>query len=159
MNKILIAGAILIGFLLAILIFAPGKRSVDPTSHYPQLSIGNKATITVEIAQTPQEHERGLSYRANLAPDHGMLFIFPQPGIYSFWMKEMRFPLDFMWIDGKNNIVYMHENVPAPDPSTPLTQLPAYYPKMPITKVLEVTAGFIKKNKIVAGDIVRLKNL
>ena len=55
-------------------------------------------TIKVEIADTDAKRELGLSGHAPLSDTQGMLFVFDTPGIYSFWMKDMLFPLDIIWL-------------------------------------------------------------
>lgn len=119
----------------------------------PRISIGNKVTITIEEAKTPDEQAAGLSYRNNLAADHGMLFKFDTPAIHSFWMKGMRFPLDFIWIRN-NKIIDLTEHVAAPPLSLSDDQLPTYKPKSDVDEVLEVNAGFVEFYKIKIGDPV-----
>ncbi len=102
--------------------------------------------IWVEIADTESKREQGLSGRDKLDSDSGMLFIFDRPDKYSFWMKDMKINLDFVWIrDGK--IVYLSRNI-----SNPTT----LYPPYDVNKVLEVNAGFIDANKIEVGDKIEV---
>lgn len=155
MKKFLVVVVLTIAGIAA---YARYKQPTIPQP-LPTITIGAKTTIFLELAQTPQEQEQGLSGRQNLPENHGMLFIFPAPGIYSFWMKDMRIPLDFLWIDSENTVVDMHENIPAPDVSTPLNQLPKYHPKTTIAKVLEVNAGFIKRHNIAIGDSVTIREV
>jgi uncharacterized membrane protein (UPF0127 family) len=88
--------------------------------------------------------------------DQGMLFDFTgssrtKPG---FWMKDMRFALDFIWIDG-NNIVGITPRIqPGVDANG---QLPLYYPPAPVTQVLEVNAGWSAAHGIKVGDAVLMK--
>lgn len=120
------------------------------------LSIEDKTTIAVEIADTPEKTTLGLSYRESLPENHGMLFIFPETHIPTFWMKGMNFPLDMIWIDENNIVVDITENVPQPSPGTPEYELPHYSPKVATKNVLEVNAGFVEKNGIEVGDTVKL---
>lgn len=113
----------------------PTFSSADAT-----LSIAG-ATLVVEIADDALERARGLSGRAALQPNTGMLFLFEDAFIPSFWMKDMNFALDFLWIrDG--TIVDITENVPAPSGD----DLPTYSPNQPIDMVLEVNAGWIAQH-------------
>lgn len=107
----------------------------------------NQTTILAEIADTPIKKFKGLSNRDFLPENQGMLFIFEKPDYYSFWMKEMLFPLDFIWIRN-GQIVEMTENIKPEDYQPPkfLT------PKEKVDLVLEVNAGFIEKFKIKVGD-------
>ena len=107
----------------------------------------NNHVFVVELAITEAEKEKGLGYRDNLAPDHGMLFPYDHAEKYSYWMKGMRFPLDIIWIrDGK--IVDITKNVPV---ATTLV-LPVYSPKEPVNQVLELNAGTSDRDGIKVGD-------
>lgn len=112
--------------------------------------------ICVEVADTDEKRNLGLSGHAPLGSHEGMLFIFPTPEVHSFWMKEMLFPLDFVWIrDGK--VADITQNVPAPDPKTPLSELPHYSPSVPVDQVLEINAGSIEAWGIATGDAVMVQ--
>ncbi len=112
-----------------------------------QLSVG-PVIIDIEIVDTAAKRIQGLSNRTSLADQSGMLFIFPQPGRHSFWMKDMNFPLDFIWIRS-GRVVQISTNVPATQPAVTLT------PDSLVDQVLEIPAGFIDKNGIKVGDEVR----
>ena len=91
-----------------------------------------------------------------MADDQGMLFDFgPTPASTPFWMKDMNFNLDFVWIAG-NKVVGITPNAPAP--LSPTENLPLYYPPEPVNQVLEVNAGWAKKNNVSVGDGVNLAN-
>ena len=115
--------------------------------------------IPVEIADTFQKRQKGLSERESLAKGEGMLFVFAQENIQPpFWMKKMEFAIDIIWIDD-NKIVQINEDVPAPEPDTPNSELKFYSPNQPIDYVLEVSAGFVDENNIKIGDDVDLSSL
>jgi uncharacterized membrane protein (UPF0127 family) len=115
----------------------------------------NNTHIVVELATTSAQIIKGLSGRLSLEPDHGMLFIFSQPSIYRFWMPDMHFPLDMIWINN-NKVVDISHNVSNDfDPVNPTY----YKPKEPAQYVLEVNANFSKKNNIKIGDIVKFENI
>lgn len=100
-------------------------------------------TFKVEIADTMKKKEKGLSGRASLPQDQGMLFVFSEPGNYYFWMKDMNFPLDFIWING-NEIVDISKNIKPEE-----YQLPkSLTSKKPADKVLEINAGIAEKLQI-----------
>ncbi len=112
-------------------------------------------TIQVEVAVTNSQKEKGLGGRESLAPDRGMLFVYPNRDRYGFWMKDMRFPLDYIWIDG-TTIVDLSQHVPAPKTAgEPPIELS---PKVPVDKVLEVNAGVIEKLGIKIGDAVKFSD-
>jgi uncharacterized membrane protein (UPF0127 family) len=77
------------------------------------IALGN-TLITADIANTPEKRALGLSGRETLLPDTGMLFVFDTPGSHDIWMKDMRFPIDILWIDINGTIVHIEKNV-SPD--------------------------------------------
>ncbi len=121
------------------------------------------ATFAVEIASTTMEKARGLSFRAGLEADHGMLFLFSAPSIQSFWMKDMNFPIDMIWIgagkngDGKGGyeVLGFAQNA-EPQPGAPLWGLTIYNSPDGTDKVLEVNAGTVAKDNIKVGDAVQI---
>jgi len=125
----------------------------NPTLPEEGLSIDG-ATWTVELATTMVEQARGLSYRASLAPGAGMLFVFSRPGVQNFWMKDMRFPLDMIWIAGDGTVAGFAQDAPAPAPGTALWNLPVYSSPPGVNEVLEVNAGTVAKYNIKVGDTV-----
>ncbi|MDD5152874.1 MAG: DUF192 domain-containing protein [Candidatus Pacebacteria bacterium] len=106
--------------------------------------------LYLEIADTSILHEKGLSLHKPLAPNEGMIFIFSSDGKYGFWMKDMLFPIDILWLDSEYRIVYVKEDV-----------APSSYPEvfMPTTQarfVLELPAGFFKKHELHLGDTLKI---
>ena len=107
----------------------------------------NSSVIEVELADTKDKIQKGLSGRKKICPDCGMLFIFPQKDIYSFWMKKMNFSLDIIWIN-EDKIVEMVEGAQVPNGDN----IPVYVPSKKADKILEVNAGFCQKHDIKLGD-------
>ncbi|OGG12985.1 hypothetical protein A2773_05865 [Candidatus Gottesmanbacteria bacterium RIFCSPHIGHO2_01_FULL_39_10] len=130
---------------LAVLLFVFyfTRSNKNPTS---VVTINDK-NISVEVADTDEERTRGLSGRKSLEENHGMLFIFPQKSIQRFWMKDMNFPIDIVWIDG-DKIVGFDEYIP-PEGSTPQK---IYSSPLPVNKVLELPSGTVEDIKIKKGD-------
>ncbi len=119
------------------------------TFTYPsKLTLGGRV-FTVEIADTKNLTEKGLSGHLPLAPDEGMFFVFKNPGIYGFWMKEMLFAIDIIWIDSDFNIVYIEKNV------KPETYPKIFYPDGPAQYVLEISSGESDKLNLKIGDKVK----
>jgi uncharacterized membrane protein (UPF0127 family) len=104
--------------------------------------------IKIELAVTPTEKGQGLSNRDELSDDSGMLFVYDKYLIPSFWMKEMRFPIDIIWI--KDNMVMGYEKQVYPQGAD--EQLAIYRPKTFVNYVLEVNAGFIDEHGVKIGD-------
>lgn len=106
-------------------------------AHYqgtPVLNIGGK-TVSLEIADTDEKRTLGLSGRESLATGHGLLFIFDTRERYGFWMKEMRFPIDIVWIDDNWQVVGVDKVV------LPETFPHMFYPPSAVKYVLELNAG------------------
>lgn len=102
--------------------------------------------LKVDLALTPAEQEKGLSGKISLASNTGMLFIFPEPGKYYFWMKNMNFPIDMIWFDENLQVIFIQKDVlPESYPET-------FGPNQNSKYVLEVSAGFSEKNNLIAGD-------
>lgn len=104
-----------------------------------------KGTIKVMVADTDASREQGLSYRSSLPANQGMLFVFDDPGMYAFWMKDMHFPLDMVWINSDKMVVGVSRDL-SPDtyPST-------FPPPSPVPYVLEINAGSADKLGLVSG--------
>lgn len=112
-----------------------------------KVAIGEDIFVHVDIAVTPAARAKGLSGRPSLGENEGMLFVFGVPAKYQFWMKDMLFPLDLIWIrDGE--IVDMTVDVPAPGPNG---EPPVYSPFEPADMVLEVRAGFAAAHGLRVG--------
>lgn len=124
----------------------------QPTSDYQTKTVViNNNDLKVEVADTMAKKIKGLSGRESMPQDQGMLFVFDEEEVQQFWMKDMKFPLDFIWL-AKGQVVDLHENIKQPKSSleTPVTVTP----KNPIDAVIEVNSGWIKSHNIKIGDTV-----
>jgi len=104
--------------------------------------------LVVELAVSPQERSRGLMFRDDLPEGQGMLLLFPDSGFRSIWMKNVRFPLDLIWLDGDHRIVHLERNVP-PCPREPC---PDYHSMRRASSVLELNSGAAEKLGIELGQ-------
>lgn len=123
------------------------QESVSSLAFNHALTIGKKQ-LFVAFAALPPEQERGLSDTASLADDQGMLFLFPTETKPSFWMKDMNYALDIVWIDGNKKVIEITPNL------DPKTYPKSFTSKSPAQFILEVPAGFAEKNDIVVGTQV-----
>jgi uncharacterized membrane protein (UPF0127 family) len=113
---------------------------------------GRKVLFRVEVAITPEEHARGLMYRSQLADDAGMVFVFEEPSIQRFWMKNTLIPLDMIFIGKDRKIVGVVENA-APETETErMVGAPSQY-------VLEIGGGLSAKLGIHRGEPVDFQNV
>lgn len=126
--------------------FLPKKTTLTIRNH----------TFAVELAKSIQQKTKGLGYRSLLNENTGMLFLFDAPQILNFWMKDMKFAIDIIFIQG-NKIVTIYNSVPFPSPDTPLSHLPNYSSNEPADKVLEINAGISEKYGFEEGDEVVIR--
>ncbi len=113
-----------------------------------------ETTIKVQVADTVKTRMEGLSGREKLEDNEGMLFVFPFSGKHGFWMKDMNFNLDIIWIK-ENKVVGISENVEKPKTNN-FADLETVYPPEDINMVLEVNSGFSKTNNLKIGDTATL---
>ncbi len=117
------------------------------------VSIGD-ATYAVDLALSSEERAQGLSGREHLPQDAGMLFVFEDERVLHFWMKEMHFPLDIIWIDANCSLLEVAADVPTPPPDADNDDIPRVQSPSPARFVLEVNAGEAERNGLRAGDTV-----
>ena len=109
------------------------------------------AKFQVQIVDDQRSRAQGLSGRKELGSDEGMLFVFEDQGLHSFWMRGMEFPLDFVWIrDGR--VVGIESNAPPDNSADPKI----YFPPEPVDNVLEINAGMANISNLKVGDEVYL---
>jgi len=106
---------------------------------------GQETAVRVELARTRAQRERGLMFRRELAPDAGMLFIFPDESFHRFWMKNTWIPLELIFLNSQKEIV----GIVARARPESLDQLSV---DRPARFVLEVNAGFSEAQGLAAGD-------
>ncbi len=117
------------------------------------LSIEDKVDYYIEIKDEPVGMARGLSGREQLEENQGMLFVYPRPEKPLFWMKDMNFSLDFVWINDFK-VVGLSENIPHPEANNGETY--RLRPENPANMVLEINAGEIAKNGLKIGDSIKI---
>lgn len=120
-------------------------------------AVVNNSTFKLILAKSQKEKEVGLSEKKSLEQNAGMLFVFEKPDFYSFWMKNMKFPIDIIFIkDNKIITVYQNAKPPINNENNSLT---IYKPEEPVDKVLEINSGLSEKNNIKKGDEIKFQNL
>lgn len=105
--------------------------------------------ILTEVADTTEKRARGLMERDLLPPDRGMLFTFPEPQQWTFWMKNTKIPLDIIWMDHNKTIVHIEHGVPGCNRRD--DGCPQYQPDKKALYVLEVAAGVAERLKLKRG--------
>lgn len=110
------------------------------------LKLGN-AELTVRMLDTDEERIQGLSGRKSLPADEGYLFVFDVADEHGIWMKDMRFPIDILWLDSGLKVVHIEHAV------DPETYPEVFRPGKPALFVLEANSGFAKDNNIEVGSM------
>lgn len=105
--------------------------------------------LQVIVMDTPELRVQGLSGRESLSQYDAMLFVFPEPDQYGFWMKDMRFAIDIVWIDESMRVIDITKNL------TPDTYPQTFKPKFPSMYMLELPAGQAKDEWL--GEIIKIR--
>ncbi len=157
MKKVLlIYGLLVLGIIIVAVLQFRGVNLL------PQIG-GNNATVTiseqkfsVEVADTDEERIKGLSERKSLEKDRGMLFIFEQKGKYGFWMRNVNFPLDLIYISD-SKIVDIIKN--AEPKALDAKDIPVFEPEVDANFVLEINGGLSDEFKFEIGNDVIFENI
>lgn len=114
----------------------------------------NKQTFKLYLANSDKDRMIGLSEKSSMPQDYGMLFEFEKADYYPFWMKNMKFPIDIIFIKD-NKIVTIYQNLQPP--ASAEDSLPILKPESEANKVLEINAGLSQKYNLKKGDEVQIK--
>lgn len=137
-------------FLAPVLVPAPVAGQEEATFETGEATVvttsGERHVFAVELALTGAQMARGLMFREELAPDAGMLFVFPQR-VASFWMKNTLIPLDMLFIDRDGRVVRIAER------TTPLSEQ-GVSSRRPVVAVLELAGGTAERLGIEVGSQV-----
>ena len=128
--------------------------TLTPLPDAPLVFIGDVVYV-VDLAVTGEERTLGLSGRPSLAADRAMLFVYEEDSPRTFWMPDMHFPLDMVWIRSDCTVDGVTTDVPNPSPDTPRDQLPRYPSTGPVRFILEINAGQAEARGIVPGSRVQ----
>lgn len=124
-----------------------GSSEQSPGLPTTPLRIGNK-TFTIEIARTDADRQRGLMHRESLPADRGMLFIFDREEPRAFWMKNVPFALDLIFLDAQCRVVDVKRLLPLDLRST--------YGAKPAQYAIELNAGASAEAGLKIGDTIDL---
>ena len=131
----------------------------DDEAHPKALRLGKVSfpeakaqTISVEVAETDHDRQRGLMFRTKMADDHGMIFTFADKDNHTFWMHNTCIPLDMLYIDDDGMIVGIEENTPTMSDDTFEVGCDSKY-------VLEVNAGWTRAHGVMAGQKAKLEGI
>src|ERR671919_1099267 len=123
-----------------------------PADKYLQAKVivNDDFELTAYLALTNEQQTKGLSVKDYLKENEGMLFVYEQPTRQGFWMKDMKFPIDIIWLDNNGTVVYIKNNL---QPCTTIFAFlcPTYIPDKDSLYVLETSSGFSNKHSIKIG--------
>lgn len=153
---------LILGLFALVLIVAVGgkmasdyfKNNPSPLTKTPIVKIKNHK-FKLYIAKTSQEKQIGLSQKKSIPQEYGMLFPFEKPDYHAFWMKNMQFPIDIIYIKN-NKIVDIFSSVHPPAKSSENIEI--IKPSEPSDTVLEINQGLSKKYSFQKGDPVIIEN-
>ena len=112
--------------------------------------------LSAQIPVTGELMSKGLSVKNQLRENESMLFVFEEPLRHTFWMKDMKFPIDIIWLDSNGKIVHIEENlIPCPL----VLICPSYAPNADSQYVLETIAGFAQRLNISLGTTIKFELL
>lgn len=135
---------------------APGTDA--PESHpraVPTAVLPDGWSVSLDLAVTPEEQERGLMFVEDLPDDRGMLFIYGTDDIRPFWMRNCKISLDFIWLASDGTVVDITRDAP-PCPADPC---PTFQASVPSRFNLEVRGGLASRHGLNPGDKVLLKGI
>jgi uncharacterized membrane protein (UPF0127 family) len=136
---------LLLELLVVLALVTPYVRTPEPPLTSPLYSLR-----TIEIADAPEERERGLSGRFVIPDDYGMLFVFPEASYHGFWMKGMLAPIDIIWVNADGTVAGVSERL------SPKTFPQEFRPPVPVPYVLEVRAGLAAERGFATGTPLAL---
>lgn len=130
---------------------ADGQAQSSPAAR--EVVFPNGSSATVEVVSEPATRAQGLMFRSSLSENRGMLFLFPDAGEHSFWMKNTLIPLDIIWLDSGRTIVHIERDVP-PCVADPCR---SYSPASAAIHVLELAAGQTAARGLRVGDVLEYR--
>jgi len=141
-------------FIVGLALLAGCGGGVDPVDEYNtvKVTLPDGAVIRAEVMRREEDMRRGMMFRDSLPENRGMLFIHGSPGNYSYFMYQVKIPLDIIWMDSRNTVVEISENTPPC--KTKASECPVYGGKQTALVVLELAAGQAKKHGIRLGTTI-----
>jgi uncharacterized protein len=127
-----------------------------PKDRYLQARvIVNSFELTTDLAITNDQKAEGLAVKNHLKENEGMLFVSERPSRQSFWMKDMKFPIDIIWLNSNGTVVHIEHTlqpcISVVNPAASIRNCPIYTPDSDSQYVLETIAGFSQKYNVKIG--------
>ena len=149
-----IVGCVILG-ILGLTFIPEGIKNRNIEFSKGTIAINNHS-ISIEIAETPAERQRWLTFRSEEMPlSSALLLVYDKPDLYSLWLLNIQFNLDLIWFDGAGNIVYIKQDA-APCKNTLDAIQCTYKNTIPARYVLAATTGFINYHNITIDSKIKL---
>jgi len=124
-----------------------------PADRYLKAAVSvNTFKLIADLALTQDQQIKGLAIRNDINEREGMLFIFQHPSRQSFWMKDMKFPIDIIWLNANRSVVYIVSYL---EPCPVRGYCPGYLPDRDSLYVLETSAGFSQRHNVRVGTQIQ----
>ena len=150
-----IVTAIAIALAVLVLLTQSGQTQTPVYDYEVRKITIDDVLLDVEIADDSEKIERGLMFREMLPENHGMLFVFDEERKYQFWMMNMKFNIDIIWLDASGKVVHIVEDA-KPCIDAAHTSLCTFNPDEPAKYVLEVNSGFVQKYGISENSVMSI---
>jgi uncharacterized protein len=118
------------------------------------VTLPDGTVVRAEVLTHQVDMARGMMFRDSLPEGEGMLFIHGSPGTYSYWMYQVKVPLDIIWMDANGTVVEISENTP-PCPSKSARECPSFGGTKPAMVVLELPGGYGRRHGVAVGQTIR----
>jgi uncharacterized protein len=120
-----------------------------PKDRYLQSNVSiDGFNMTADLALTSEQKEKGLSVKEKLKENEAMLFVFEESAKHSFWMKDMKFPIDIIWLDSDGKVIHIEKRL---EPCTSVFTCTSYNPSRDSQFVLETVAGIVQRLNVSVG--------
>lgn len=139
-----VSPVIIVGGVLLLVAAAAGLLLINRLQPTTTLYLGD-SVFDARVAYTPAEREKGLSGVESLKPTDALIFAYPSDDIWKIWMKNMKIPIDIVWLDSSKKVIYIVTDA-SPDGGTDVT----FAPKAPARYVIELPAGTVARTAIKA---------
>ncbi len=134
--------AIIITAVLAVMLYVAIVFVMDNMIGRTKLTLGD-GVYSAKLATNRDERDTGLGGLGSLGESRALVMAFPEDGLWGVWMKDMKFPIDIIWLDSAKKVIHIEQEI-SPDIGTSRT----FYPRSPARYVVELPSGSVKLKSI-----------
>ncbi|MDQ3848534.1 MAG: DUF192 domain-containing protein [Thermoproteota archaeon] len=129
---------------------SPSEATSPADNGFRQANVTvNGLTLIADIPSTNEQMTKGLAVKDRLAENQAMLFVFENEAEHTFWMKDMKFPIDIIWMDTNKTVIHIENNL---QPCSTILLCATYKANGNSLYVLETVGGFAQKYGITKGS-------